>query len=234
VIRWLSRIRLPLENPSFSRAQSEVRRTRASDLQSLVWLYRWHSGREKRLAELHEHHLRNPEVYGLRQQDVNPLLQFVLLGTEEAIPQDQLQDVIRKCQWDCARIVNNKVRDVLSRNAAEAVILQNREPVENELESIVADDDEPEAVAPVQDYRSNTKRNGSGSGNAAKPSQRKSRSGAGSNGNGEPKVSVKQLRYIGYLQRQLDEEPDYKAIAELTQRQATSRIRELEKELASK
>jgi hypothetical protein len=36
-----------------------VRHTRASDLQSLVWLYRWHSGREKRLAELHEHHLRN-------------------------------------------------------------------------------------------------------------------------------------------------------------------------------
>ena len=180
--------------------------------------------------------LRNPEVYGLRQQDVNPLLQFVLLGTEEPIPKDQLQDVIRKCQWDCAKIVNNKVKDVLSRNAAEAVILQNREPGENELESIVADadDDEPEAVAPVQDYRSNTKRNGSGSGNAAKPSQRKSRSGAGSNGNGEPKVSVKQLRYIGYLQRQLDEEPDYKAIAELTQRQATSRIRELEKELASK
>ena len=59
MIRWLSRIRLPLENPSFSRAQSEVRRTRASDLHSLIWLYRWHSGREKRLAELHEHHLRN-------------------------------------------------------------------------------------------------------------------------------------------------------------------------------
>ena len=170
------------------------------------------------------------------QQDVNPLLQFVLLGTEEPIPQDQLQDVIRKCQWDCAKIVNNKVRDVLSRNTAEAVILQNREPIENELESIVGDgdDDEPEAVAPVQDYRANTKRNGSGSGNAAKPSQRKSRSGSGSNGNGEPKVSVKQLRYIGYLQRQLDEEPNYKEIAELTQRQATSRIRELEKELASK
>jgi hypothetical protein len=177
--------------------------------------------------------LRNPEVYGLRQQDVNPLLQFVLIGTEEPIPQDRLQDVIRKCQWDCAKIVNNKVRDVLSRNAAEAVILQNGE--QNELESIVADeDDEPEAVAPVQDYRANTKRNGSGSGNAAKPSQRKSRSGSGSNGNGEPKVSVKQLRYIGYLQRQLDEEPDYKEIAELTQRQATTRIRELEKELASK
>jgi len=50
---------LPLENPSLSRAQSEVRHTRASDLQSLVWLYRWHNGREKRLAELHEHHLRN-------------------------------------------------------------------------------------------------------------------------------------------------------------------------------
>ncbi len=32
---------------------------RASDLHSLVWLSRWYGGREKRLAELHEHHLRN-------------------------------------------------------------------------------------------------------------------------------------------------------------------------------
>ena len=50
---------MPLENPSISRAQSEVRRTRASDLHSLIWLSRWYGGREKRLAELHEYHLRN-------------------------------------------------------------------------------------------------------------------------------------------------------------------------------
>jgi len=49
--------------------KSEVRCTRASDLQSLIWLYRWHSGREKRLAELHEHHLRN-------------LVRLVLIETE--------------------------------------------------------------------------------------------------------------------------------------------------------
>ena len=38
---------------------SEVKPLRASDLHSLVWLSRWYGGREKRLAELHEHHLRN-------------------------------------------------------------------------------------------------------------------------------------------------------------------------------
>ena len=180
--------------------------------------------------------LRNPEVYGLRQQDVNPLLQFVLIGTEEPIPQDQLQDVIRKCQWDCAKIVNAKVKSILSRNEAEAIILQNREL--DDLAVIGSDDDEADDQEPVSTPRQNAsaqgngKRNGSGGRNAAKPTDRKSRPGSSSIG--EPKVSVKQLRFIGYLLRQLDEEPDYKEIAELTQRQATTRIRELEKELANK
>lgn len=48
---------------------------------------------------------------------------------------------------------------------------------------------------------------------------------------GGSKLSVKQLRYLGYLHRQLGEEPDYKAIGKLTQKQATMRIRELEQQL---
>ena len=39
--------------------KSEVKPLRASDLHSLIWLSRWYGGREKRLAELHEYHLRN-------------------------------------------------------------------------------------------------------------------------------------------------------------------------------
>ncbi len=46
------------------------------------------------------------------------------------------------------------------------------------------------------------------------------------------KLTTKQLRYMGYLYRQLGEEPDYKTdIARLSQTQATMRIKDLEKRL---
>ncbi len=45
------------------------------------------------------------------------------------------------------------------------------------------------------------------------------------------KLSVKQLRYLGYLLRQKGELPDYKAIGELSTKQATMRIKDLEAEL---
>ena len=190
--------------------------------------------------------LRNPEAFGLRQEDVNPLLQFVMLGTERDIPQECLEDVIRQCQFDCAKAVNAKVAEVLSGQAGAI----RKSPVvpdssdedepqildfdyEEEPEDDADSEPEPEPQkAPVG--VASTKRNGKPAASAAKPSQGKPRSRTGPNTYGEPKVSVKQLRYIGYLQRQLDEEPDYKEIAELTLKQATMRIRELEKELASK
>lgn len=46
------------------------------------------------------------------------------------------------------------------------------------------------------------------------------------------KLTTKQLRYMGFLYRQLGEEPDYKNdISRLSQVQATMRIKELEKRL---
>ena len=41
-------------------------------------------------------------------------------------------------------------------------------------------------------------------------------------------LTVKQLRYMGYLYRKLGEEPEYDEISSLTQSQATVRIKELE------
>jgi hypothetical protein len=69
-------------------------------------------------------------------------------------------------------------------------------------------------------------------GTSAKPNQ----SQPASNGNGKPKpaggkLSVKQLKYLGYLLHQKGEVPDYKAIGELTTKQATMRIKDLEAEL---
>ena len=51
-----------------------------------------------------------------------------------------------------------------------------------------------------------------------------------SNGNANrgDKLTVKQLRYMGYLYRKVGEEPDYSVISVLTQGQATMRIKELE------
>jgi len=49
------------------------------------------------------------------------------------------------------------------------------------------------------------------------------------------KITTKQLRYIGFLCRELKEEPDYKNdIGRLSQTQATMRIKELEKRLEDK
>jgi hypothetical protein len=54
-------------------------------------------------------------------------------------------------------------------------------------------------------------------------------------GLGVDKITTKQLRYIGFLYRQLEEEPDYKNdIGRLSQAQATMRIKELEKKVEEK
>src|SRR5690606_22725457 len=44
-------------------------------------------------------------------------------------------------------------------------------------------------------------------------------------------LTHKQLRYMGYLHRQLGEEPDYSVISKMSQKQATMRIKELEAKL---
>ena len=51
---------------------------------------------------------------------------------------------------------------------------------------------------------------------------------SGNGKKGAPKLSVKQLRYLGYLLRQQGDEPDYDEISKLTTTQATMRIKELE------
>lgn len=70
----------------------------------------------------------------------------------------------------------------------------------------------------------------------AQPAAEPSSNGHGSSkalvavGVGVDKITTKQLRYIGFLYRQLEEEPDYKNdIGRLSQTQATMRIKELEK-----
>jgi len=184
--------------------------------------------------------LKTPEAFGLRPEDVNPLLQFVLIGAEDSVPKDGLEDVIRQCQFECVKAVNAKVRQILSGKAAEAIISENVVGEDDDSEIVDFEDEDDAESEPVparpqsKNVKGNSKRNGSNGGSAAKPSQRKSRPSTGASAYGEPKVSVKQLRYIGYLLRQMDEEPDYKAIADLTQKQATQRIRELEGELANK
>jgi hypothetical protein len=75
----------------------------------------------------------------------------------------------------------------------------------------------------------------------AKPAAEPSSNGHGGDkalvavGVGVDKITVKQLRYIGFLYRQLEEEPDYKNdIGRLSTTQATMRIKELEKRLEEK
>lgn len=61
--------------------------------------------------------------------------------------------------------------------------------------------------------------------------KRKSRRSSGKNKPPKkgPMISVKQLKYIGFLKHELGEEPDYEAIKKLTQKQASAEIAKLEK-----
>ena len=61
-----------------------------------------------------------------------------------------------------------------------------------------------------------------------KPGRREAAGEEEIKGNPGRELTHKQLRYMGYLHRQLGEEPDYSVISKMSQKQATMRIKELE------
>jgi len=135
------------------------------------------------------------------RRHANPLLQFVLIDAETDADSIDIEDVVKQCVHECAKAVNGKVAQILSGNASDVVISENTKS------------HSPAKTPDTSRNRSSKKSGGKSSGERA-----------------APKISVRQLRYIGYLLRQKGEEPDYKTIAEMTQREATMRIKELERE----
>jgi len=124
--------------------------------------------------------LSNPEAFGLRASDLNPLhilAERKAIGEDKEYEGDDLETQILECFEGCDTLLTSKVAELLKG-------VPEKKP--------------------------------------AKP-----RRGESSKG---PKISTKQLRFLGYLIRQTGEEPDYKELKKLTQAQASKKIAEMEKE----
>jgi hypothetical protein len=162
--------------------------------------------------------LRTPEAFGLKDIDVNPLLNFVLAQAKDDAPKDNLEQVLRNCMFACTKTVNAKVREILFGKAAGDALSNGGDNGKS------------------QDEQRDEKPSGNGGQTSAKPTDSKARSSkdAKDGSSVDGKASVKQIRFIGYLTRQLNREPNYDEIAALTQRQASMRIKDLEKEVASR
>jgi len=132
-----------------------------------------------------------PECFGLKAEDVNPLLRYTLMvASGEDAGEANLAEY---CFDECNGKVYTRLTELLSHDAAKLRTSKGKP----------------------------AKHKQAGNGNPA--------SNAGLSTGG--KLSPKQLRYLGYLLHQKGETPDYKAIGELTTKQATLRIRDLEREL---
>ncbi len=135
--------------------------------------------------------LQFPEAFGLRDEDVNPILAYTLVMAESAEDIIDHESILDDFMVECSQTVDSKV----------SLILSGRVEM-------------PE----VRDKPDN--------GQVKKPADNQ-----GSSKDRGSKISNKQLRYIGYLQHQLGQKPDYDAIGGLSQKAATMRIKDLEKEL---
>ncbi len=150
-----------------------------------------------KLDELRILIMKQPHVFGLRADYVNPLLLYqTKLVTE---PDSDSNDFILECFQFCKTNVERKHYE-----------LTHPDP---NLE-----DQEPELV----EHNSSKPTNGNG--------KTKSKFSPKTNSNSTG-ITPKQLRYLGYLWRQLGEEPNYDDIGKLSQTQATMRIKTLEDKL---
>jgi len=137
--------------------------------------------------------LQFPEAFGLRDEDINPILAYTLVMAEAHEEIIDHESILEDFMVECERTVDSKVALILSGMAKMP-----------ELSS-----------SPIKEQ---TTKSGNG----------KPKSSANDKGG---KISNKQLRYIGYLQHQLGQKPDYDAIGGLSQKAATMRIKDLEKEV---
>ena len=157
--------------------------------------------------------LTEPRFFGLSKADVNPMLLYLLRKDE---PKYSEQGVIEL--W---KLCFDAVNATLHEKVVEFFGAVNK--CQGELEQIAvagATESQPQEQqsAPAKSTAKNR-----GTSKAGQGAQRNA-----NNGDRGDKLTVKQLRYLGYLIRKLGEEPDYKDISTLTQGQATMRIKELE------
>jgi hypothetical protein len=179
--------------------------------------------------------LSEPSAFGLSASDTNPMLLYQLRKNEPAYSEQGTAELWKLCFDSVNAVLYDKVTEVfagVSRRKDELV----RDVVATESQEYQADFS---AAASQRMYEHETQSRGvatlSPSGRAApaksngKPkSNGKEAEASSGNGNRGDKLTVKQLRYMGFLYRKVGEEPDYSVISALTQGQATMRINYLE------
>jgi hypothetical protein len=142
--------------------------------------------------------LQFPEAFGLKDEEVNPLLAYTLIIAEVHEEIIDHESILMDFVVECEKTVDSKVHLILS-GRAKMPDLSGKQP-----------EKEPEPEKPRKLCNGN--------------SHAKEKDGGG-------KLSVKQLRYIGYLKHQLGQKPDYGEIESLSQKAATMLIKDLEKEV---
>ena len=142
--------------------------------------------------------MKQPHVFGIRAEYVNPLLLFYTRLAED--PDYDPMELVHECFQFCKSNVERKHYELIHPDVSEGD--QQSEP--------------PVATKNGNNHTTNGKAKG------------KIPPKASSNGTG---ITPKQLRYFGYLLRQLGDEPNYDDIGKLSQTQATMRIKTLEEKL---
>jgi hypothetical protein len=150
--------------------------------------------------------LSEPSAFGLTASDTNPMLLYQLRKNEPEYSEQGTAELWKLCFDSVNSLLYEKVTEVFAGVSRR----------KDELVRDATATDSQEQPAPV---KSNGKPKCNGKETEA--------SNGNSNGRGD-KLTVKQLRYMGFLYRKLGEEPDYSVISVLTQGQATMRIKDLE------
>jgi len=145
--------------------------------------------------------LQFPEAFGLRAEEVNPLLAYTIVMAEAHETIIDHESILEDFVIECEKTVDSKVHLILS-GRAKMPDLSGKQP-----------EKEPEPEP---------KKSGNGQ---TKPHPKE---------NGGGKLSVKQLRYIGFLKHKLGHKPDYGEIENLSPKAATMLIKDLEKEVSQR
>lgn len=147
--------------------------------------------------------LHRPDMFGMAAEDVNPMLLY--LGKVVSDDYETTEDTWFECFKQVEANLDRRVKSFL--DAVDVTNINGRPYINKKKFEVVEPDTMP------------------------KPGRRESAGQDEVKGSPGRELTHKQLRYMGYLHRQLGEEPDYSVISKLSQKQATMRIKELEAKL---
>lgn len=149
--------------------------------------------------------LSEPSAFGLSASDTNPMLLYQLRKNEPQYSEQGTAELWKLCFDSVNAVLYEKVTEVFA-------------GVSRRKDELVCDATANQSHEQSAPAKSNGK---------AKSTSKEAEASNGNSNRGD-KLTVKQLRYMGFLYRKLGEEPDYSVISVLTQGQATMRIKELE------